>query len=194
MLKVGLTGGIGSGKTLLSRIFKILRVPVYNSDERAKHLMAHDDSVKELIKNAFGEDVYNKDILDTKKLSGLVFKDKSKLSALNNIVHPAVFNDFDQWVSEQSGAPYILKEAALIFESGSFKHLDKVINVSAPEEMRILRVIARDQRSREDIQAIIKNQLSEEDRNKRSDYVIYNDQKQSVLPQLVKIHEELKGE
>ncbi len=186
MLKGGLTGGIGSGKSLAAEIFRQLGIPVYNADEEASRIREKDKTVKEKIQAAFGT-------LDRKALAGIVFSDPSKLKELNTIIHPAVKKHFEDWVLKQQGKPYVLKEAAILFESGSDEGLDFVIALTAPEELRIERVMKRDGMSREEVQARMKNQLPEEERNKRSGHILNNNEEQLLLPQVLKLHEKLKG-
>jgi len=184
MLKAGLTGGIGSGKSMMAKVFSMLGVPVYNADTEAKKLLASDPGVSSKVKAAFGT-------LDRNELAAIVFNDKKKLEILNAIIHPAVRQHFVQWVSMQSNCPYVIKEAAVLFESGADKDLDLVINVSAPEELRIKRVMDRDGLNREQVVARVNNQMKEEERVKRSRHIIYNDELRMLLPQLLALHQEL---
>lgn len=189
MLKVGVTGGIGSGKTTVCQVFKALGISVYNADIEAKNLMLS-EAVKLPLIEKFGTETYHKDgSLNRAHLSSIVFNDKGKLAYLNSIVHPAVFKHFDDWVLAHNNEPYIIKEAALMFESESYKSLDKVITVSAPKELRIQRVLSRDDVSKEDIEKRIANQFSEEKRQELADYIIYNDDNQLVIPQIMELHE-----
>lgn len=191
MLKVGITGGIGSGKTTVCRIFETLGIPVYYADDRAKWLMIHSAEVKEKIIRLFGEEAYKNGSLNREFIAGIVFKAPEKLQQLNQIVHPAVKKDGQEWHLSQKGVPYTLKEAALIFESGSFKDLDKVITVFAPKEVRIQRILARDQTTREAVEARMDNQMPEEEKIARADFVIYNDGQHSLIKQVYAIHEQL---
>ena len=162
MLKIGITGGIGSGKSTVCRLFEKLDVPVYYADDRAKWLMNNEEELKEKLRANFGSLVYNKEgDLDRGYLAGIVFNDQSKLEILNAIVHPAVFEDGVKWQGEQEakGANYTLKEAALLFETGSNLTLDKIIVVTAPQEVRIKRVKARDNISKEEVLARINKQM-----------------------------------
>src|SRR6186713_3252159 len=164
MKKVGITGCIGSGKSTVSRIFAHLDVPVYNADSRAKQLMVTSPSLMRGITELFGIEAYDQDgILNRSHISSQAFQDKNLLEELNALVHPAVFKDFDDWCAAQK-TPYIVKEAALMFESDSYKALDWVMMVTAPEEMRIQRTIQRDGLSREQVLARMKNQMSEEEK------------------------------
>jgi dephospho-CoA kinase len=158
-LLLGVTGGIGSGKSLVCRIFQVLGTPVYNSDLRAKQLMVEDEALIGQIKAAFGEQSYSKGNLNRQYLAEKVFSDSEKLELLNSLVHPAVGRDFRIWVDRNASQSYLLKEAALIFETGSNKLLDQTILVSAPQQLRIARVLCRDsQRTEEQVRAIISNQ------------------------------------
>ncbi|QSE98088.1 dephospho-CoA kinase [Fulvivirga lutea] len=191
LLKVGITGGIGSGKSLICKIFSKLGIPIYDADSRAKWLNNNDPLIREKIIENFGEESYHKGELNRDYISKIVFNDTAKLELLNSIIHPAVGRDFKNWC-EQQNSPYIIKEAALMFESGSYKALDKVITVSASRELRIERVLKRDPfRDKAQIESIINKQLSEEERLKRSDYVIKNDEHELVIPQVLKLHKEL---
>jgi len=190
MLKIGLTGGIGSGKTTVAHIFEVLGIPVYYADEAAKSLMNEDPELKRQIEKLFGPDVYKEGKLDRHLLGSLVFSDTEKLRQLNDIVHPATRKDGARWMSLQK-APYAIKEAALIFEAGLRPDFDYVIGVTAPESLRISRVIKRDQSSREKVLERIRQQMNEEEKMKRCDFVIVNDEKEAVLPQAMRVHEVL---
>jgi dephospho-CoA kinase len=191
MKKVGITGGIGAGKSIVCEAFRQLGVHVYNADERAKNLITHDKNLVGRIVEKFGAESYNTlGQLNRGYLADVVFKDKKKLEILNSIVHPAVEVDFVRWSENYSHTKYIIKEAALLVESGSYKRLDYVINVSAPEVLRIKRVLLRDpQRSINDVKDIISRQLSDIEREKISAFVIKNDETSLLLPQVLKIHE-----
>lgn len=192
MIKVGITGGIGSGKTTVCRIFESLGIPVYYADDRAKTLMQTDPDLVVAIKQQFGETIYNTSgTLNKEKLASIVFHNKKKLAKLNALVHPAVLNDSNRWAHEQKGVPYVLKEAALLFESGSYTHLDRIITVSAPESIRLQRIMIRDGSSREEIMARMANQWPEKEKTEMSDWVIANDGTQLVIPQVLNIHQVL---
>lgn len=192
MIKVGITGGIGSGKTTVCKIFELLGVPVYYSDEWAKRML-DDESVVKNIVNYFGDSVLTADKIDRKKLASLVFNNSEKLTYLNSIIHPAVKNHFEDWYKKQN-TTYILKEAAILFESEAYKQVDKAITVSAPELIRVKRVVKRDLSLEADVLARIKNQLTDEERIKRSDFVIINDDANLVIPQVLAIHDKIMGE
>lgn len=189
-LQIGITGGIGAGKSLISRIFSCLGVPVYDADSRAKYVMTTDGILLTQIRKEFGELSFNSDgSLNRTYLSEKVFTDPEKLSVLNSMVHPRVAEDYKQWVERHSDRCYVLKEAALLFESGSYELLDKIIVVYAPEELRIRRVIQRDpQRSESQVREIIARQLPEEEKLKRADAVIWNDETRLVIPLVLELH------
>jgi dephospho-CoA kinase len=193
MLKIGITGGIGSGKSTVCRVFKILGVPVFNADDAAKELMNTDEALIKSIQIEFGAEIYKEGRLDRPALAAIVFNNEEALNRLNHLVHPPTINYFVEWTKQYSAKPYVLKEAAIIFESGSSAGLDKVITVSAPETLRIQRIIKRDGGSEENVRARMKNQLPEEERIKRADYVIYNDEVQAVIPQVLNIHQQIIG-
>lgn len=190
--KVGLTGGIGSGKSTVAKIFEGLQIPIYYADIRAALITKHNEQIIDAIKEAFGNDIFDeKGMLNKKLLAERAFKEAKQTERLNDIIHPFVLEDFKNWYDEQRAVPYILKEAAIMFESNSYKEMDKIITVYAPLELRIQRVMERDNISREAIQARIDKQMNEEEKIKRADYVIYNDGEQMLIPQVLKIHQEL---
>lgn len=194
MLKVGVTGGIGSGKSTVCRIFETLGIPVYYADDRAKWLMVNNERLKENIKALFGTEAYLPDgSLNRALIAQRAFNDPAQLKALNQLVHPAVFEDGEEWNEEQrkKGAPYTLKEAALIFESKSHLALDLVITVTAPEETRIARVIARDHTTREAVLARIAKQMPESEKVERADFVIQNDGNTPLIQQVMNLHRKL---
>ncbi len=188
VIKVGITGGIGSGKTTVCKMFEELGVPVYYSDDRAKYLMQHEHHLIDEIKKSFGDDVYENCKLNRKLLAERVFNDKAKLDLLNSLVHPAVFRDTERWLEEQKErkVPYVIKEAALLVETGSYKTLDKLIVVTAPLDTRIKRVMTRDQLELEEVQARVRNQLPESEKVKLADFVITNDKYLDHLQKQVK--------
>ncbi|MGN6179125.1 MAG: dephospho-CoA kinase [Mucilaginibacter sp.] len=191
MLKVGITGNIGSGKTTVSRIFEVLGVPVFYADIAAKDVMVKDNILITAIKDAFGKASYFEDgALNRKHIAGIVFSDEKELAILNSIVHPAVFRAFDNWVKQYNNVPYVLKEAALLFESSSYKMCDKTIMVTAPLQMRIQRVVARDGMSETEIMNRESKQFTEDKKVKLADYVIKNDNSEFVIPQVLKLHEQ----
>ncbi|MEO7210469.1 MAG: dephospho-CoA kinase [Chitinophagaceae bacterium] len=186
--KVGLTGGMGSGKSVVAKIFETLGIPVFNADTIAKKLMEEDIVVQQKIVQLFGANTYHDGKLNRAFLAGIVFHDKIKLTQLNNIVHPATIAAAGDWMEQQT-APYMIKEAALIFEAGAEKHLDLVVGVFAPKEIRIKRVMERDKISKEQAEARMKNQMDDIDKMNLCDHVIINDEKQLIIPQVLKIHQ-----
>lgn len=185
---IGITGGIGSGKSTVARIFGLLGIPVYSADDAAKEIMVKDQLLIEQIKDHFGAEAYLPDgSLNRKFISDIVFSDKSQLEKLNSIVHPATIRDSEAWAQRQK-SPYVIKEAALMFETESFHHVDKVIGVYAPESLRILRVMKRDGVSRNEVLARMHKQIDDRIKMKLSDHVIYNDEQQMVIPQVLALH------
>ena len=193
-LQIGITGGIGSGKSLVCKIFQQLGVPVYDADSHAKALMTTDGILVSQIKKEFGDLAYHSDgSLNRAWLASHVFSDEAKLERLNTLVHPRVGLDYERWVEHYQHEPYVLKEAALLFESGSFRLLDKIVVVSAPEEVRQKRVLKRDpHRTVEQFKEIVEKQLPEAEKLKRADYLIVNDDTTMVIPQVLKLHEAFK--
>lgn len=182
--KVGLTGGIGSGKSTVARVFQTLNIPIYIADQRSKALLAHQPDLINKIKKEFGSKSYLDDgALNRHHLAQIVFNDDEQLAKLNSIVHPFVFNDFDAWVQHQD-APFVIKEAAILFESGSDQGLDRIITVSAPENIRIDRVVKRDKVNETDVRKRMDKQLTDEERESRSHYIIDNSGDQSLLRQI----------
>lgn len=189
-MQIGITGGIGSGKSLVCKIFNALGVPTYDADSRAKMVMTTDGILVEAIKKEFGILSYDaKGTLNRQYLANTVFNQPEKLKRLNELVHPRVALDYEQWVHTQANVKYVLKEAALLFESGSYQALHKVIVVIAPETLRIQRVLQRDtQRSAEQTREIIRNQMAEDEKIRRADYVITNDETTLLIPQVLNLH------
>jgi dephospho-CoA kinase len=190
MLRVGLTGGIGSGKSTVARMFTLLGVPVFEADAEAKTLMVSDPDLRTAIATRFGAVVYRTGELDRKALADLVFADAQALADLNALVHPAVRKAFGSWAAGQE-SPYVLMEAALMAENEGYKQFDRVITVSCPEEERIRRVMERDGVSEEKVRARMRNQGSEEQRLRIAQHVVQNDGSQLVIPQVLAIHAEL---
>jgi dephospho-CoA kinase len=191
MIKVGITGGIGSGKSTVCQIFESLNVPIYYADERAKKLMTSNKNVKKEILASFGKEAYfNNGRLNRKYIAAKVFNNKPLLKKLNAIVHPAVKQDGIDWFNLQKGK-FAIKEAALLIEAGSHKDLDKIIVVTCPLETRIDRVVYRDKISRQTVMHRIKNQLSEEEKIRFADFIIVNDGKKALIPQVVKVYKKL---
>lgn len=191
-LQIGITGGIGSGKSLVCKIFNMLGVPTYDADSRAKILMTTDGILISQIKKEFGSLSYDADgTLNRKYLGETVFKNEEKLNRLNALVHPRVGEDYISWVRQQANVKYVLKEAALLFESGSNKSLDKIIVVTAPETLRVQRVLKRDpHRTIEQTKGIIRAQMADEEKTKKADYVILNDEATLLIPQVLNLHQQ----
>jgi dephospho-CoA kinase len=187
MLKVGLTGGIGSGKTTIAKIFELLNVPVYYADEASKRLYHTDKNLIADIKKHFGEDIYTNEELNRSKLAALVFNDPGKLELLNQLVHPPTIRDAEEWMQKQT-TPYVIKEAALLFESGSAGGLDYIIGVQAPSHYRIKRVMERDGVKREDVVNRANRQIDEEIKMRLCDFVIVNNDQDLVIPQVLELH------
>lgn len=191
MLKIGITGGIGSGKSTVAKIFALLGVPVYYADDAAKTIMQTDKLLIEQVKKHFGAQIYDaNNVLDRAALGKIVFNDKDKLELLNSLVHPATIRHSDEWADQQT-APYVIKEAALLFESGSFQYLDKCIGVYAPQPLRIHRVMKRDNIGRADVLARMHKQIDDNIKMKLCDYIIRNDDQEMVIPQVLALHQQL---
>lgn len=194
MLKVGITGNMGSGKTTVCQIFEVLGIPVYYADERAKQLMVEEEDLVAGIKALFGPEAYHDDgSLNRDHIARKAFSDPDKLKQLNGLVHPAVARDTLRWQAgqEKKKVPYTLREAALLYESGSDKWLDKIIVVSAPENIRIQRVMKRDRSSEKEIKARMDKQMPEAEKVARADFVIQNDGSRSLIEQVIHIHQQL---
>jgi dephospho-CoA kinase len=190
---VGITGGIGSGKSTVCKVFQTLGVPVYDADSRAKYLMTTDGILMSQISKEFGDLSYdNLGQLNRSYLAANVFGSPAKLEKLNSLVHPRVGADFKQWAEQHSDEPYLLKEAALLYEAGSHESLDMVIVVFSPEELRLKRILVRDKhRSADQIKDIMSRQWSDEKKLQLADHVIYNDEHQLIIPQVLALHDEL---
>ena len=191
MLKVGLTGGIGSGKTLVARLFEILGIPVYYADTRTKELMNSNETLLTAISKHFGKESYQDNQLNRKYLASVVFNDKKKLELLNKLTHPITIGDAEEWMNLQN-TPYALKEAALLFESGANEKLDYLIGVYAPQHLRVKRVMDRDGISAEEVMKRISRQLDEEEKMKRCDFVITNNEQKLVIPQVIELDGKLR--
>ena len=190
MLKVGLTGGIGSGKTMIAKVFAALGIPIYYADDAARRIQQEDLKVKEQIIQLLGEEAYHDGILNKVYVSSIVFSDKAKLDQLNAIIHPATIRDAENWLSAQT-TPYAIKEAALIFESGSQRDLDFIIGVTAPIALRIQRTMARDGVTEEQVRQRIEKQINDRIKMRLCDAVITNDEKQLIIPQVLELHQKL---
>ena len=183
---IGLTGGIGSGKTTIANYFNEMGVPVYIADDGARNVMKSDEIIEQ-IKKTFGEALFENNILNRAKLAEIVFNDKDKLAELNAIVHPAVKKDFEVWLLQHKSYQYVIYEAAILFESGRYKECDLIITVTAPEEVRIERVLKRDNTTREQVLSRMKMQWNDENRISRSNFVINNDNLKNAKEEVVKI-------
>ena len=191
LLKIGITGGIGSGKTTVCKLFELLGIPVFYADTAAKEVMHTDDELKGGIISAFGLESFSEaGILNRKYIADIVFHDEKALNALNALVHPAVFRAFDKWLLNQINAPYVLKEAALLFESGSYKMCTHSILVKAPEDLKIRRVMQRDSITEKEVRLRMLRQFSDEEKEKLSNFTIINDENTLLIPQVLKLHEQ----
>ena len=194
MKVIGITGGIGSGKSVVCGVFSVLGVPVYDADSEAKKLYDLAE-VTEQVKKEFGKIYFSASgELDKKKFADFVFRDAAALKKINGIIHPFVKKNFNAWKKNHAGKPYVLKEAAILFESGTDKGCDKVIAVTAPAELRIQRVMSRDQRMRQQVEQIISKQMPDEEKIKRADFVLVNDETSLLLPEIQKLHERLMAD
>ncbi len=189
---IGITGGIGAGKSTVSTICKHLGFKVYNSDQRAKEIVLEDSIIKKKLISFFGNNIYKNGVLNRKFLSDKIFNDKSSLKHINSIIHPAVKKDFNSWVTNNSNEKILFKESALLFESGAYKELDKIILIVSDKNLRVSRVLNRDQkRSKKEIESIIDKQIDEVDAIKYADIVIDNNHKKMLLPSVIKEIEKL---
>lgn len=196
MLRIGITGGIGSGKTTVARIFEVLGIPVYYADEAAKRLMNEDAALKQQVIGLFGNEVYENGRLNRGKLASLVFDNPEKLSLLNKVVHPVTIADAENWMcqAEKNAGhriTYAIKEAALIFESGAQDHLDFVIGVDAPADLRVQRAMSRDNVSREAVMKRMEKQMDEKQKMDLCHFIIINNEEQLLIPQVVELHSRL---
>jgi dephospho-CoA kinase len=190
IVKLGITGGIGSGKTSVCRVFRVLGIPFFPADTAARSIMDNDKTMMESINVIAGKDLYPNGQLDRGELAGLIFKNRSLLEKVNSLVHPAVFRQFGEWVLKQD-APYVIMEAAILFESGASKLVDKTANIVAPEEERIRRVMLRSNLSKEQVMERIKNQMNDEERIRLSDYIIRNAENDMIIPAILEIHNDI---
>lgn len=190
MLKIGVTGGIGSGKSTVCNIFRNLGVSIFNSDLVGRELLNGDEQLKKKVKRTFGKDMYNSSgELDRERMALLVFNDSQSLEKLSAMVHPKVNAKFEHWCEEHDKKPYVLKEAAILLESGNYHDLDKIINVFAPKELRIQRVMKRDGVGREQVEKRMRFQYSDEEKNSLADFIIVNEKEEELLPQIMELHE-----
>jgi dephospho-CoA kinase len=190
ILRVGITGGIGSGKSTVAKVFEVLGIPIYDADSAAKRIMNEDEQLREQLIQHFGPETYTNGILNRKHLASLVFNNPGKLELLNSLVHPVTIRDSERWMQRQT-TPYALKEAALIFESGANANLDYVIGVSAPDALRIHRTMQRDQVTRDEVLARMRKQIKQAIKMRLCDFVIVNDEQQAVIPQVMALHQQL---
>jgi dephospho-CoA kinase len=189
-IKLGVTGGIGSGKTSVCRVFSVLGVPLFSADQEAREIMGNDKSIMRRVNSIAGRDLYPDGSLDRMQLAAIIFNDKMLLEKVNSLVHPVVFDHYMKWEKKQT-TPYTIMEVAILFESGASLLVDRILTVVAPVEERINRIIERNQLSREQIQERIRNQWDDESRIKLSDYVIRNSDNEMIIPAVLEIHEEL---
>jgi len=193
MKKVGVTGGIGSGKSLVCKIFRCLNVPVFSADDEAKTLLETDPEIRLILAGFFGKELYLSGKLNKQMLASIIFSNRKNLNIVNNAVHPAVLERFTEWCTCQTKSTYVIMEAAIIFETGTDRLLDKVINISAPESTRIERVCKRDSVSKEKVIERINNQLTEKERVEMADINLVNDGKEMLLPQILEVHKLLSS-
>lgn len=189
-MKIGVTGGIGSGKTSVCRVFSVLGIPVFSADLEARSIMDNDPDIISGITVLTGTDLYEKGSLDRARLASLIFSNGELLQRINSLVHPKVFERFWEWHSSQT-APYSIMEAAILFESGADKIVDRIVTVVAPEEERISRVIRRNKLSREEVVGRMRNQIRDEEKIKKSDYIVSNSNNDMIIPAILRIHEDI---
>ncbi len=193
MLRVGLTGGIGSGKTTVAKVFETLGIPVYYADDKAKYLMNTNGDLKAAIIQNFGNDAYQQGELDRKYLANIVFNNKEKLELLNSLTHPITICDAEEWIKQQTTS-YVIKEAALLFESGAAERLDYIVGVYAPQHIRVNRVMKRDDLPVQEVMKRISRQIDEEMKMKLCNFVITNNDQQLVIPQVLELHKKFSAE
>ena len=192
MLKIGLTGGIGSGKSTVAKVFQTLGIPIYYADKAAKEIMNTNEALKQQIIHHFGEDIYENKVLNRILLAQKVFNNPSQLNLLNSLVHPATIQAAEDWFVQQK-APYCIKEAALIFESGSQQNLDFVIGVYTPTTLRLQRVMQRDKTTKEEVQQRMDKQIDETIKMRLCDFVVTNNEQELLIPQVMALHEKFIG-
>ena len=189
-LRLGVTGGIGCGKTTVCRVFSVLGIPVFSADDEAKRIQDSDPDIQIKLNTIAGKDLYSSGKLDRKELASLIFSNKDLLFEVNSIIHPAVFKTFTKWVARQD-APYSIMEAAILFESGAYRLMDRIVTVVTPLEERIERIVNGNMLTKEQITARIRNQTDDEYRISKSDYVIYNSENDMIIPAILGIHREM---
>ena len=189
MLRIGITGGIGSGKTTICKVFELLGIPVFYSDAVAKEVMQSDPLLVSQVKATFGDQAYLAGVLNRSFIAAKVFADPKELEKLNAIVHPAVFRAFDSWTLNHQGKPYVLKEAALLYESGSYKDCKYSILVKSPLDLKIKRVMQRDNTTEEEIKKRIARQWSDGEKQKMTDFILENNEQSFLIPQVLQLHQ-----
>ena len=190
VLKLGVTGGIGSGKTTVCKVFGVLGIPVFSADDEAKRIQDNDRDIQIKINSIAGKDLFSSGMLDRYELARIIFSNKELLEKVNSLIHPAVFRSFAEWVKKQD-SPYLIMEAAILFESGAFRLMDRIVTVVTPLEERIERLLSGNRLSRDQIIERIKNQIDDESRINQSDFVIFNSENDMIIPAIVEIHEEM---
>jgi dephospho-CoA kinase len=190
---IGLTGGIGTGKSEVARVFTLLGAAVYSADEASKFLLDHNSELKLKLIEAFGGQIYQNSKINRKAFASIIFHDNPSLSLANSIIHPFVFNDFENWSQNQSDCSYLIMETAILFESHANDRMDKTITVSSPYELRISRVMKRDSCSREDVLMRMQHQVPDEEKIRKADWVIYNDDEHMLIPQILDLHKQIKA-
>lgn len=194
-LLIGVTGGIGSGKSMVCRLFECLDIPVYYADSRAKWLTNHDPEIREKVVALLGPEAYDSaGLYNTRFVASSVFNNEPLLKALNAIIHPVVLRDTGEWVAHHAGLPYVVKEAAIMAKAGQANAVDFVVVVESPVELRIQRILQRDKRTEQEIRAIIERQVSDESRREIADYIVYNDDASELIPQVLRLHEIFRKE
>jgi dephospho-CoA kinase len=188
MRKIGVTGGIGSGKSLVCKVFSTLGIPVYSADDEAKIISDTHPEIRTTLISWFGNDIYADDVLNRHMLADIIFKDRELLGRVNNLIHPRVAEHFKLWCLKFSHSPYIIHESAILFESGTWKNFDTIIGVTANESIRLRRVMKRPQMTAEKFRMIMQNQLPDKELTERCDHVIVNDDHTLVIPQVIKLH------
>jgi dephospho-CoA kinase len=189
-MKLGITGGIGSGKTSVCRVFNVLGIPVFSADLEARKIMEYDKGIMQKINSIAGKDLYPNGNLNRKELAALIFNNQSLLEKVNSLVHPLIFDQFRMWAKAQT-SPYVIMEAAILFESGASELVDRIATVIAPMEERVDRVIHRNSLSREQVMERMRNQMDDDTRIRQSDYVIHNSEQDMIIPAILKIHDDI---
>ena len=191
MIKVGVTGGIGSGKSMVCRVFESLGVPVYSADQAARSLVDSHKDIRDRLMALLGDEIYDGYTLNRPRMASIIFHNKHLLEDANRIIHPRVLEDFDRWARIHEDKDYVIEEAAILFESGASKLVDRVVTVVAPVKERVIRVIRGKKLSREQIMERIRNQMNDESKIKLSDYVIHNSENDMIIPAILRIHEDI---